>query len=116
MKKHINRILEIASRLGENGDDTLAHLTTGEVVIPVGVMTPELERAYREAMMLAGMTPEDFIVGSPSQQINRWTKLPMFPQKGETGNQKEAEKRHEESGRSSKNGRGACRERVSKNG
>src|SRR3546814_2057078 len=59
-------------------------------------------------MMLAGMTPEDFIVGSPSQQINRWTKLPMFPPKGETGHQKAAEKRNEESGRSSSSYSDAC--------
>ena len=64
---------------GRGGDTIMAHLTEGEIVIPLPIA--HNRRAVQQiAMMfeLAGIDFEEFVVGSPKQKINPETGHPEF--------------------------------------
>lgn len=64
---------------GRVTDDVMAHLTEGEIVIPLSIA--HNRRAVQQiAMMfeLAGLDFEEFVVGSPKQKINPETGHPEF--------------------------------------
>lgn len=62
--------------MGQRGDDSVAHVRTGEMVIPQSRMTPKLMSAFLEAM--GGTDPSKFVVGNPANQRNTATGMPMF--------------------------------------
>lgn len=64
--------------LGRGTDNTMAHMTPGEAVIPRGSMTPKLWAAYQEALDRQGMAPEQYVVGSGQESINPATGQPEF--------------------------------------
>lgn len=64
---------------GRKGDDIMAHLTTGEIVIPLAISTNE--RAFEQlALMfeLSGIDIRQFIVGHEKNSINPETGHPEF--------------------------------------
>lgn len=65
---------------GRKGDDHVAHLSSGEAIIPSALLEQDPELAQRIAMsfMTLGLNPEQFIVGHPSMSINPETGLPEF--------------------------------------
>src|SRR3546814_14433113 len=77
-EKDMNRAMRLAAALGINGDNSVGHLSTGEVVIPRGMMSPKLMAALQEAADETGTPLESFVVGSPTQQVNPHTGQPMF--------------------------------------
>src|SRR3546814_20848732 len=48
-EKDMNRAMRLAAALGINGDNSVGHLSTGEVVIPRGMMSPKLMAALQAA-------------------------------------------------------------------
>lgn len=65
---------------GNSGDNMIAHLTGGEAVIPREVLlaNPQLAALIHNAFTKIGADPMKFVAGSPSQQINPKTGMPMF--------------------------------------
>ena len=71
---------EAANELGINGqrhreDEDLAHLTPGEIVVPLGAQTVDVLNALYAAM---GDRMAHYIVGSGYEQINPVSGLPAF--------------------------------------
>jgi hypothetical protein len=71
---------EAANEMGLNGprhaqDSMVAHVTPGEVVIPLSAQTPELMRYLSEKM---GRNLEKYTVGSGYEQRNPTSGLPAF--------------------------------------
>ena len=65
---------------GNSGDNMIAHLTGGEAIIPREVLlaNPQLASLIHNAFTKIGADPMKFVAGSPSQQINPKTGMPMF--------------------------------------
>lgn len=68
---------DMASK-GQGGDTIIAHLTPGEIIIPLNVITEELAGQIEAAFKAAGVDPYMYVAGSDKQQINPETGLPMF--------------------------------------
>ena len=71
---------QIANQLGLNGtkykqDAEIAHLTPGEIVIPLSAQTPELMKML---FLTMGQNIKTYTVGSDYQQINPESVLPSF--------------------------------------
>lgn len=66
------------AQLGIHGDNNLGHLAGGEVVVPVELQTEEVKRVLDHIFKRAGSTVSKYRVGSPDQQVNPLTGLPMF--------------------------------------
>ena len=66
------------AKLGRNGDNTLAHVRTGERVLPEGILNKDLEQKINNRMQSIGLDPERYIVGSPKNSINPNTQQPEF--------------------------------------
>ena len=67
--------------MGRAGDDTLAHLQSGELVIPKELIDsdPELKEGIFQRMMDMGIdNPEQYVVGSDANSINPNTSLAEF--------------------------------------
>ena len=75
---------EIASRMasyGRHGDDTVAHVETGELVIPKALIedNPKLRDSIFSHLEEMGVeNPERYVVGSGANSINPETGLPEF--------------------------------------
>jgi len=67
---------ELAAQ-GRGGDTELAHVMEGEMMIPPGVLSPELMQAIMAEMEAAGIDPEGHTVGQ-GMSINPETGLPEF--------------------------------------
>lgn len=67
-----------AAAKGQGGDTIIAHLTPGEIIIPLNVITEELAAQIEAAFKAAGVDPYMYVAGSDKQQINPETGLPMF--------------------------------------
>lgn len=65
---------------GRGGDNMVAHMMGGEMVIPPQVMMahPELQEAVAKAFQSMGADPKEFVAGSPNQKINPKTGMPEF--------------------------------------
>ena len=50
------------AKLGRNGDNTLAHVRTGERVLPEGILNKDLEQKINNRMQSIGLDPERYIV------------------------------------------------------
>jgi hypothetical protein len=75
---------DVAARMadyGRYGDDTVAHLQTGEIVIPAALIAdnPALKESIFDDLRARGIEdPERYVVGSPENSINPDTGLPEF--------------------------------------
>lgn len=75
---------EIAERMasyGRHGDDTVAHVETGELIIPKALIedNPKLRDSIFEHLEELGVEdPERYVVGSGANSINPETGLPEF--------------------------------------
>ena len=71
---------EYLAQQGRGGDDSIAHVTSGEMLIPPEVMErfPELQSAIRSAFESMGADPNEFVVGNYAQKINPITGQPEF--------------------------------------
>ena len=80
MEEELNKqqVIEDVADDGRNGDTTLAHLTMGEIVIPLPLQTPELMQALQELFQSQGVTLEQYTVGNEQNSINPETGLPEF--------------------------------------
>jgi hypothetical protein len=67
---------------GRGGDDTVAHLDSGEVVIPKRLQTPGLMALFAKNARSQRMDPSRFIVGSKQNNINPMTGLQEFRGEG----------------------------------
>ena len=87
--------LNIAKGLGRFEDDHIAHVATGETVVPKGILdaNPELRKMLYNQFQELQVNPEEFVVGSPAMKINPVTGQPEFFLKSLTkGLEKIAEK------------------------
>jgi hypothetical protein len=66
------------AELGRNGDDTIGHLTTGERIIPKGVLGQDLTNKIIQAMQTSGLNPSQYVVGNKSNSFNPATGQPEF--------------------------------------
>lgn len=75
-----NQAAEALAQQGRGTDDQIAHLTTGETMIPPEVLerNPELSAAIRAAFESMGANPNEFVIGHPDQKINPITGQPEF--------------------------------------
>lgn len=55
---------------GRMGDDTLAHVGTGELMIPPELQTPELLAMFSQIAMQAGLDPARYVVGTSKNSVN----------------------------------------------
>jgi len=62
--------------LGRGGDSKLAHVMTGEMVVPP-VISPQTQAIIRKEMIAAGIDPNEYTVGE-GMSINPITGLPEF--------------------------------------
>ena len=72
--------LNIAKGLGRFEDDHIAHVATGETVVPKGILdaNPELRKMLHDQFKELQVNPEEFVVGSPAMKINPLTGQPEF--------------------------------------
>jgi hypothetical protein len=64
---------------GRGGDNMLAHLTPGEVVLPLGMMDdPDFERAVENRFNQLDLNPEEYVAGLGIASLNPVTGLEEF--------------------------------------
>jgi hypothetical protein len=61
--------------LGRMGDNTIAHLTKGEITVPPQVQTPKVLATLKKEYNKKGVDPSQFKVGSPQSSTNPNTGL-----------------------------------------
>ena len=68
------------AQFGREEDDRIAHVATGETIIPMAVFEedPALKEAVFNRMMEMGIDPERYIVGNELNSINPVTGQPEF--------------------------------------
>ena len=66
------------AKLGRFGDDTLAHLSTGEMVIPPNTLDKKLQKQIQNDLAAKGVGIDRITVGSANNSINPQTGLPEF--------------------------------------
>ena len=66
------------AKLGRFGDDTLAHLSTGEMVIPPNTLDKKLQKQVQNDLAAKGVGIDRITVGSANNSINPQTGLPEF--------------------------------------
>ena len=66
------------ARRGIKGDDTIAHLDSGEMIIPKSAQTSGLMALVAKAIRSKGMNPERFRVGSNYARRNPYTGAQQF--------------------------------------
>jgi len=77
----LGAIRERMEKLGRFGDDTLAHVETGELIVPKPLLDkmPELKESIFEHLREMGIEdPERYVVGSIDNSINPVTGSPEF--------------------------------------
>ena len=83
-KSGIAEFGDVAARMasyGRGGDDTLAHVATGEIVIPLPLIenNPEMKESIFSHLRELGVEdPEQYVVGSSANSINPETGLAEF--------------------------------------
>lgn len=76
----MQQMIEALSGAGRKGDTEIAHVTPGEVVIPVPILTanPEILTALQDAMAKAGVDLGRYIVGGEDDSLNPTTGMREF--------------------------------------
>jgi len=81
-KRHGKLLQQFQARLlalqGRGGDDEIAHVTDGELVIPESLQTPAVVSALREAAANAQVPLDRLRVGSTANAVNPATNAPQF--------------------------------------
>ena len=83
-KSGIAEFSEVASRMasyGRGGDDTIAHVATGEIIIPLPLIenNPRMKASIFNHLRELGVEdPEQYVVGSSANSINPETGLAEF--------------------------------------
>ena len=67
-----------AEQTGRGGDTVLAHLTVGEIVVPIDAQSEEVLMAIKKAFEDQGIDPLEFVVGMAQNKINPQTGNPEF--------------------------------------
>lgn len=62
--------------MGRMGDNTVAHMTKGEIGVPPQVQTPKVLATLKKAFENKHVPPQNFVAGSPTQQHNPSTGAP----------------------------------------
>jgi len=78
---NVHNIADRIAEYGRYGDDTLAHVETGELVVPKALLekNPALKASIFEHLEELGVEdPERYIVGSGVNSLNPDTQLPEF--------------------------------------
>ena len=78
---NVHHIADRIAEYGRYGDDTLAHVETGELIVPKALLdkNPALKESILEHLEELGVEdPERYIVGSGSNSLNPDTQLPEF--------------------------------------
>ena len=73
---HMTQDMKGIARLGRFEDDTLAHVATGEMIVPP-VIRPETRQMVQQDMQNVGLNPNEYMVGG-NMSINPNTGLPEF--------------------------------------
>ena len=73
MRSHMQGL----ASLGRFEDDTLAHVATGEMIVPPQSITPQTRSMIESDMMNMGMNPNQYVVGGENS-INPNTGMPEF--------------------------------------
>lgn len=72
-------MLEQAAEAGRGGDTVIAHLTIGEVVVPVDIANdPEFSQVLQSVFQSYNANLAEFTVGDPANKINPETGQPEF--------------------------------------
>ena len=67
------------SQAGRGGDTMLAHLTPGEMILPIGIMDdPEVEKAVLNRFDQMDLNPEEYVAGLGIASLNPITGLEEF--------------------------------------
>jgi hypothetical protein len=76
----LEQAMEVAADKGRGGDNMVAHLTRGEVVIPKQLLErdPKLRDSLSQVFKANGGSMDEFTVGHESNKINPETKQPEF--------------------------------------
>src|SRR5210317_49531 len=77
----LGAIRERMEKMGRFGDDTLAHVETGELVVPKRLLDnmPELKESIFQHLREMGIEdPERYVVGNEANSINPETGSPEF--------------------------------------
>lgn len=69
---------ELIAAQGNLTDDSVGHLTTGEIVIPVEALQPELLMQLEKSFQDAGLDLQSYVVGSGQEHVNEKTGMPEF--------------------------------------
>lgn len=79
-RKMLEQAMEVAADKGRGGDNMVAHLTRGEVVIPKQLLErdPKLRESLAQVFQSNGGTLDEFTVGHETNKINPETKQPEF--------------------------------------
>ena len=78
---NVHHIADRIAEYGRYGDDTLAHVETGELIVPKALLekNPALKASIFEHLEELGVEdPERYIVGSGANSLNPDTQLPEF--------------------------------------
>lgn len=73
-----NRAAKRMAAAGIKGDDSVAHVQTGEIVVPKSLQTPGMISELSRESRKQGRDPNKFVVGSKRNQTNPITGAPMF--------------------------------------
>ena len=67
-------------QMGRYGDNTMAHVSTGEMIVPQEVLDkrPDLKTGIMAALSQEGLNPDRYTVGSGINSINPTTGQPEF--------------------------------------
>lgn len=68
---------QLASQ-GRNGDNMIAHLTPGEIMVPPQVQTPKVLATLKKDFKQHGVQPQQFTAGSSASSVNPKTGVPEY--------------------------------------
>lgn len=78
-RKMIEQVMDEAADEGRGGDDVMAHLSTGEIVLPLPLANdPEIRKMLEAKFKDAGANMNQYIVGHKDNSINPKTGQPEF--------------------------------------
>jgi hypothetical protein len=82
-----HRFMDWVAKKGQDGDDQVGHLSTGDAIIPVEKTrnNPRLQALLHQVYQEAKIDPRRFVVGHPQNRRNQKTGLREFADGGDGG-------------------------------
>tara|TARA_R110002051_G_scaffold7837_2_gene34406 strand:+ start:402 stop:1817 length:1416 start_codon:yes stop_codon:yes gene_type:complete len=79
-RQGITGVAQYLASKGRNGDDSVAHVSQGETIIPQQILArnPKLKEGIEKAFTSEQINPDKYVVGSGIMSINPQTNLPEF--------------------------------------